>query len=91
MKRHIVLIIILLILGLFVAFSAASHSYDSALIFIEYETDDGRPIVTDIPEKCFSKGVLICAKLHPVFKGPGTIENPGSRSDALLQIKASEG
>jgi hypothetical protein len=56
MKRHIVLIIILILLGLFIAFSAASHPYDgpphnAPLTFIEHKTDDGRPIYTNIPKK----------------------------------------
>jgi len=81
MKRRIVLIIILILLGLFVAFSAASHPYDgpphdAPLTFIEHKTDDGRTIFTNIPKKCFSKGVLTCVQLHPVFKGSGTIEKP---------------
>ena len=41
MKRHTVLIIILIILGLFIAFSAAAHAYDAPLTFIEHKTDDG--------------------------------------------------
>ena len=76
MKRHTVLIIILILIGLFIAFSAAAHAYDSSLTFIEHKTDDGRPIYTNIPKKCFSKGVLTCISLHPIFKGPGTIEKP---------------
>jgi hypothetical protein len=40
MKRHTVLIIILIILGLFIAFSAAAHAYDSPLTSIEHKTDD---------------------------------------------------
>ena len=81
MKRRIVLIIILILLGLFIAFSAASHPYDgpphdAPLTFIEHKTDDGRAIFTNIPKKCFSKGVLTCISLHPIFEGPGTIEKP---------------
>jgi len=40
MKRHFVLIIILIIIGLFIAFSAAAHPYDSPLSVIEHKTDD---------------------------------------------------
>jgi len=80
-KRHIVLVIIILLIGLFVAFSAASHPYEgppyeAPMTFILHTTDDGRPVYTNIPKKCFSKGRLTCIQLHPVFKGPGTIENP---------------
>jgi hypothetical protein len=49
---------------------------DAPLTFIEHKTDDGRAIFTNIPKKCFSKGKLICIQLHPIFKGPGTIEKP---------------
>ena len=80
-KRHIVLIIILILIGLFIAFSAAAHPYDgpphaAPLTFIEHKTDDGRPIFANIPKKCFSKGQLSCISLHPIFKGSGTIEKP---------------
>jgi hypothetical protein len=69
------------ICGMFFTFSAASHPYDgppheAPLTFIEHKTDDGRPIYTNIPKKCFSKGVLTCISLHPIFKGPGTIDKP---------------
>jgi hypothetical protein len=43
-KRHFVLITILILIGLFIAFSAAAHPYDAPLTFIEHKTDDGRPI-----------------------------------------------
>lgn len=49
MKRHFVLIIILIILGLFIAFSAASHPYDEPLTLIEHKTDDGWLIFKNIP------------------------------------------
>ncbi len=68
--------IILILCGWFLAFSAASHPYDSALIFREHKTDDGRPIFSNIPKKCFSKGRLTCTGLHPIFKGSGTIKKP---------------
>jgi len=80
-KRHFVLITILILIGLFIAFSAAAHPYDgppheAPLTFIEHKTDDGRVIFTNIPKKCFSKSVRICISLHPIFEGPGTIEKP---------------
>jgi hypothetical protein len=40
-KRHFVLITILILIGLFIAFSAAAHPYDAPLTFIEHKTDDG--------------------------------------------------
>ena len=69
MTRRIVLIIVFLLLGFFIAFSAASHPYagpphDAPLTFIQHKTDDGRSIFTNIPKKCFSKGRLICVKPH---------------------------
>ena len=92
MKRRIVLVIILILVGLFLAFSVAAHPYagspyDAPLTFIEHKTDDGRAIFTNIPKKCFSKGRLACASLHPVFKGPGTIERPGKRTTAVTSEK----
>jgi hypothetical protein len=35
-----VLVIILILIGLFIAFSAAAHAYDSPLTSIEHKTDD---------------------------------------------------
>jgi hypothetical protein len=58
MKRYAGIMLILC--GPFIAFSAASHPYDTALEFHEHKTDDGRPIYTNIPKKCFSKGRLTC-------------------------------
>jgi hypothetical protein len=80
-KRHFVLILILIIIGLFIAFSAAAHPYDgppydAPLTFIEHKTEDGRSIYTNIPKMCFSKGRLTCISLHPILKGPGTIKKP---------------
>ena len=40
-KRHFVLVIILILIGLFIAFSAAAHPYDDPLTFIKHKTDDG--------------------------------------------------
>jgi hypothetical protein len=98
MKRHIVLIIILILLGLFLAFSAAAHPYDgppydAPLTFIEHKTDDGRVVITNIPKKCFSKGVLTCNGLHPIFKGTGTIEKPGKPipAPAITKTDAQSG
>jgi hypothetical protein len=81
MKQHKVLKIILILCGLFLTSNAFPHPYDgpphkAPLTFILHKTDDGRPIYTNIPKKCFSKGQLTCIQLHPIFKGPGTINKP---------------
>ena len=81
MKQHKVLKTILILCGLFLTSSAFSHPYDgpphkAPLTFILHKTDDGRSIFTNIPKKCFSKGQLTCMQLHPIFKGPGTINKP---------------
>ena len=34
-KRHFVLVIILILIGLFIAFSAAAHPYDNPLTIVE--------------------------------------------------------
>ena len=70
MKRHIVLIIILILIGLFIAFSAAAHPYDAPLTFRKHLTDDGRVIYSNIPKACFSKGLLTCERLHPIYGRP---------------------
>ena len=73
--------LILILGGIVVVFGAASHPYegqpeDAPLAFIEHQTEDKRPIYTNIPKKCFSRGRLICLQLHPLLKGPGTIRQP---------------
>jgi len=57
MKRHIVLIIILILLGLFIAFSAASHFYDEPLKFFSHTTDEGRSIYTNISKNMDSNWI----------------------------------
>lgn len=55
MKRHIVLVIIVLLLGLFIAFSAAADpyagpSYSASLTCTKKKADDERPVYTSIPK-----------------------------------------
>jgi hypothetical protein len=88
-KRHFVLVIILIILGLFVAFSAASHPYDDPLTFIEHKTDDGRPIYTNMPKACFSKGRLTCDQLHPIFGMP--VSTKKAESSMAKKSSATQG
>jgi len=90
MKRHTVLIIILIILGLFIAFSAAAHPYDDPLTFILHKTDDGRPIYTNIPKKCFSNSVLTCIELHPIFGTPLTNKKAESRTTRKAGVKEGD-
>jgi len=81
MKQHEGLKKILVIFGLILTSNAFSHPYegpphDAPQTFILHMTDDGRPIYTNIPKKCFSEGRLTCIQLHPIFRGPGTIPKP---------------
>ena len=74
-------IIVLFLSGLSAATNVFSHPYEGEPTatpkkFILHLTDDGRPIHTNIPKKCFSEGRLVCHQLHPIFKGPGTIDKP---------------
>ena len=80
--------LIIALCGMFFTFSVAAHPYDgpphnAPLTFIEHKTDDGRSIYTNIPKKCFSKGRLTCIQLHPIFKGPGTIEKPENQPSSF--------
>ncbi len=73
--------IVLFVLGIAAATAGQAHPYegmpeDSPMVFILHTTDDGRPIYTNIPKKCFSDKRLSCIYLHPVMKGPGTIRQP---------------
>lgn len=56
MKRHFVLVIILILIGLFIAFSAAAHPDDAALTCIARTTDDCRRMDTNIPKTESLKG-----------------------------------
>jgi hypothetical protein len=60
---------LLLIIGLQFASFASAHPENSPLTFIPHKTDDGWIIYTNIPKRCFSKGVLTCADLHPIHGG----------------------
>ena len=67
------------------AFGSFAHPYhgeppEAPLAFIEHRTDDDRPIFTNIPKSCFSQGRLTCTRLHPVFKGSGTVQRPAGRA-----------
>jgi hypothetical protein len=73
MKQHQELKIITISCGLLLAFSAFSHPYDAPLTFREHKTDDGRNIYSNIPKKCFSKGLLTCTRLHPIFANPAAV------------------
>ena len=88
-KRHFVLITILILIGLFIAFSAAAHPYDEPLTFKLHTTKDGRPIYTNIPKKCFSNGVLTCTGVHPLF---GTsVKNSKIESKPIKKPAVKEG
>ncbi|MCP4979595.1 MAG: hypothetical protein GY935_03765 [Gammaproteobacteria bacterium] len=83
MKQRKGLKILLIFVGLITTSSTFAHPYDgppddAPMTFILHVTDDGRLIYTNIPKKCFSEGRLSCIQLHPVFKGPGTINRPES-------------
>jgi hypothetical protein len=67
MKQHKALKIILILCGLFIASSASAHPYDEPLTFRKHLTDDGRVIYSNIPKSCFSKGLLTCQHLHPIY------------------------
>ena len=77
-KRQFALITILILIGLFIAFGAAAHPYNEPLTFKLHTTNDGRPIYTNIPKKCFSNGVLTCTGAHPLFGIP--VENSKTES-----------
>ena len=66
-RRHFVLVTILILIGLFIAFSAAAHPYEEPLTFRKHLTNDGRVIYSNIPKKCFSNGYLTCQQLHPIY------------------------
>ncbi len=70
MKQHNELSILAAIIGLFLASSAASHPYDSPLTFRKHKSDSGGIVWSNIPKACFSKGLLRCEKLHPIYGNP---------------------
>ena len=70
MQQHKGLKIILTLCGLILTSAASAHPYDEPLTFRKHLTDDGRVIYSNIPKACFSKGVLTCERLHPIFGKP---------------------
>jgi hypothetical protein len=56
--------------GLLLAAGAAAHPYDEPLQFRLHTNDDGSPVYSNIPKKCFRDHRLICIGLHPVFPTP---------------------
>lgn len=63
------------------AFGAMTHPYDSALTFRSRKRDQGGTVYSNIPKKCFSNGVLICAHLHPEIGGGE--QQPGQPTNEL--------
>ena len=85
MKQHKALKIILILCGLFIASSASAHPYDEPLTFRKHLTDDGRVIYSNIPKSCFSKGLLTCENLHPIYGKPASM-----KSERLTKTKKIE-
>jgi uncharacterized membrane protein YciS (DUF1049 family) len=85
MKQHKALKIILILCGLFIASSASAHPYDEPLTFRKHLTDDGRVIYSNIPKSCFSKGLLTCEILHPIFE-----MSVSMKSERLTKTKKTE-
>ena len=78
MNRKTSLKILVTLSGLSVSIVAA-HPYDSPLTFREHKLADGWIIFSNIPVKCFTDGVLICIRLHPVFPNFKPAEAADSR------------
>jgi hypothetical protein len=85
MKQHKALKIILILCGLIIASSASAHPYDEPLTFRKHLTDDGRVIYSNIPKSCFSKGLLTCENLHPIFG-----MSVSMKSERLAKTKKTE-
>lgn len=68
MKRDTILQLGIILCGL-IPPSAFSHPFDSPLTFRPHKSDQGGTVYSNIPKKCFSNGVLLCAGLHPVIGG----------------------
>jgi hypothetical protein len=66
---------VLIVGGMFIASSAGAHPYDAPLTFRKHLTDDGRVIYSNIPKKCFSRGVLTCGGLHPIYGMPVSMKS----------------
>jgi hypothetical protein len=60
----------LTILLLVISGSIFAHPHDAPLTFRKHMTDDGRVIWSNIPKSCFSKGLLTCEGLHPIYGNP---------------------
>jgi hypothetical protein len=88
MKPHKALKIILILCGPFIASSASAHPYDEPLTFRKHLTDDGRVIYSNIPKSCFSKGLLTCENLHPIYGMPVSMKSESkTKTKKTEQIK----
>ena len=85
MKQHMALKIILILCGLSIVSSASAHPNDEPLTFRKYLTDDGRVIYSNIPKSCFSKGLLTCENLHPIYGMP-----VGMKSESSTKTRKTE-
>lgn len=70
MKKTAKLQILATISALMLSMAAASHPYDAPLQFRLHKNDDGSPVYSNIPKKCFRDHRLTCIGLHPIFPTP---------------------
>jgi hypothetical protein len=56
--------------GLVPVTAAAAHPYDQPLQFRLHTNEDGSPVYSNIPKKCFRDHRLVCVGLHPIFPTP---------------------
>jgi hypothetical protein len=88
MKQHKGMNIIFILCGMFLTSNAFSHPYDAPLTFRKHLTDDGRVIWSNIPKACFSKGLLTCEGLHPIYGMPVTTKRAGkTKTKKTEQVK----
>ena len=67
----------LFLIGLCLTPGVFAHPDDAPLTFRKHLTDDGRVIWSNIPKACFSKGLLTCGNLHPIYGGACKYEARG--------------
>ena len=72
MRQYLKVQMVLLLAGVLISANAVAHPHNSPLTFIKHKTEDGRDIYTNIPKSCFSKGMLTCPGLHPIYGNNGT-------------------
>lgn len=70
---------------------AFAHPHNAPFTFIKHTLKDGRVVYTNIPQKCFKDGILICNQYHPTLGGGQLLAPSNKSSNSILMKEPGEG